>query len=321
MKTRTLGRDLQVSELGYGGMGLSGIYGAADDDASIRVLHRAIELGITLFDTANTYGDGHNERLFGRAFANRRDAVVIATKFGGGVAPSLGRPEGVRGFLEASLDKLATDHVDLYYLHRVDPTTPIEETVGAMAACVDAGLCRHIGLSEASAATIRRAHAVHPVTAVQTEYSLFQRHVEHEILPTLRELGIGFVPYSPLGRGLLGGRITSIADLPEGDWRREVPRFAEDNIAANLRLVEAVRAVATGVGATPAQVALAWLLGQGNDIVPIPGTRRIEGLEENTAAAAVTLGPAEMAALAAAMDGFRVQGERLPAAPLARTQE
>jgi aryl-alcohol dehydrogenase-like predicted oxidoreductase len=295
---------LEVSRLGLGCMGMSAFYtgAAADDAASIRTLHRAIDVGVTLFDTAEIYGPYTNEELLGRAFAGRRDEVVIATKFGNRATPDGGRvidgsPENVRRSIEGSLKRLGTDHVDLYYQHRIDPKTPIEDTVGALAELVSEGKVLHIGLSEASVDTIRRAHAVHPITALQTEYSLWTRDPEAEILPTLRELGIGFVPYSPLGRGFLTGEIRSVASLDESDFRRNNPRFAEGNLESNIRIVEEVDAVAAEVGATSAQVALAWLLAQGDDIVPIPGTKRAERLEENVGAAAVVLTPEQLARL------------------------
>src|SRR5713101_1909053 len=292
---RELGRSgLAVSAVGFGAMSLAGVYGPADDAESAKTLRRAIDLGVKLFDTADIYGDGRSERLLGQAIEGRRNEVVVATKFGGGFNPDgsaggLGRPEKVRPALEASLRRLGTDHVDLYYLHRVDPTTPIEETVGAMAELVDHGLIRHIGLSEASPATLRRAHAVHPVTALQTEYSLFTREPEAEILPTCRELGIGFVPYSPIGRGFLAGRFKTFDDLPEGDWRRNNPRFQGANFTKNLDLVARVEQLAREKGCTPSQLALAWLLAQGEDIVPIPGTKRRRYVEENVGAVSVKL--------------------------------
>ena len=259
------------------------------------MIHRALDLGVTFLDTADMYGPFTNEQLVGRAIAGRRDEVVLATKFGNQRNPDgswvrvNGTPEYVHEACDASLQRLGVDHLDLYYQHRVDRTVPIEETVGAMAELVAAGKVRHLGLSEAAPATIRRAHAVHPITALQTEYSLWTRDVESEILPTLRELGIGLVPYSPLGRGFLTGAITSVADLSEDDFRRQGPHFAEDALAANLAIVDAVRAVADAKRATPGQVALAWLLAQGDDVVPIPGTKRVRYLEENAAAAAVEL--------------------------------
>jgi aryl-alcohol dehydrogenase-like predicted oxidoreductase len=271
-------------------MGMSEFYGGADEDEAIRTIHRALELGITFLDTADMYGPFTNEKLVGRAIADRRDAVVLATKFGnvrgenGERLGVNGSPEYVRSACDASLQRLGVDHIDLYYQHRVDQTVPIEETVGAMAELVHQGKVRHLGLSEAAPATIRRAHAVHPITALQTEYSLWTRDPEAEILPTVRELGIGFVPYSPLGRGFLTGRFQRTEDLAEDDFRRAHPRFQGENLRRNLELVERVRAIAEEKGATAGQLALAWVLRQGDDIVPIPGTKRVRYLEENAGA-------------------------------------
>ena len=298
---------LDVSRLGLGAMGMSAYYtGASVDDAeSVRTIRRALDLGITLIDTAEVYGPYVNEELVGRAIAGRRDEAVLATKFGlishrdGDTPGRDSTPENIRAALDGSLRRLGTDHVDLYYQHRVDPATPIEDTVGALAELVKAGKIRHIGLSEAAPATIRRAHAVHPVTALQTEYSLWTRDPEDQILPLVRELGIGFVAYSPLGRGFLTGQIRSTDQLDASDFRSSNPRFAQDNLAQNLRIVTEVEAVAAEVGATPAQVALAWLLAQGDDIVPIPGTKRISRLEENTAATDVVLSRDQLARLGA----------------------
>jgi aryl-alcohol dehydrogenase-like predicted oxidoreductase len=298
---------LEVSRIGLGTMGMSAYYtGASVDDAeSIRVIHRALELGITFIDTAEVYGPYVNEELVGRAIAGRRDEVVLATKFGlishrDGDKPGRdSSPASIRLAVEGSLKRLGTDHIDLYYQHRVDPAAPIEETIGALRGLVEAGKIRHIGLSEAAPATIRRAHAVHPVTALQTEYSLWTRDPEEEILPLLRELGIGFVAYSPLGRGFLTGQIRSTDHLDASDFRASNPRFAKDNLEQNLRIVAEIEAVAAEAGATPAQVALAWLLAQGDDIVPIPGTKRVARLEENAAAADLVLTPDQLARLSA----------------------
>jgi aryl-alcohol dehydrogenase-like predicted oxidoreductase len=292
MKHISLG-GLDVSRLGLGCMGMSAFYtGASVDDAeSIRTIHRALELGITFIDTAEIYGPYTNEELVGRALAGRRDQVVLATKFGlishrqgeGGRTLD-SSPENIRAAVEGSLERLGTDHIDLYYQHRVDPNTPIEETVGALSTLVEEGKIKHIGLSEAGPETIRRAHAVHPITALQTEYSLWTRDPEAEILPLVRELGIGFVPYSPLGRGFLTGQLRSTDQLDAEDFRNANPRFVGQNLEQNLRIVDEVEAVAKEAGATPAQVALAWLLAQGDDVAPIPGTKRISRLEENAAA-------------------------------------
>ncbi len=293
--------DLDVARIGLGAMTMSGVYGTdgLDESESIRTLHRAIDLGVTLIDTAEIYGPYTNEELVGRALKGRRDQVVLATKFGwishsgGGPGALDSSPANIRTAVEGSLKRLGTDHIDLYYQHRVDPNTPIEETVGAMAELVAEGKIRHIGLSEAGPDTIRRAHAVHPVTALQSEYSLWTRNPEAKVLPVLRELNIGFVPYSPLGHGFLTGQIRSMDDFDDA-WRRNNPRFTPENLRQNLRLVDEVEAVATEAGATPAQVALAWLLAQGDFIAPIPGTKRVSRVEENTAADAVVLTPAQI---------------------------
>jgi aryl-alcohol dehydrogenase-like predicted oxidoreductase len=297
MKHVSLG-GLDVSRIGLGAMTMSGVYttGASTDDAeSIRTIHRALDLGVTHIDTAEIYGPFHSEELVGRAIKDRRDQVVVATKFGlvshsgGGPGVIDSSPANIRAAVEGSLKRLGTDHIDLYYQHRVDPNTPIEETVGALAELVAEGKVRHIGLSEAGYDTIRRAHAVHPVAALQTEYSLWTRDPEAELLPLLRELRIGFVPYSPLGHGFLTGQIRSVADFADDDWRKTNPRFTGENFQRNLRIVDEVEAVATEAGATPAQIALAWLLARGDDIAPIPGTKRVARVEENTAADRIEL--------------------------------
>src|SRR6266508_1905352 len=297
MKHVTLG-GLDVSRIGLGAMTMAGIYtsgGGLDDAESIRSIHRALDLGVTHIDTAEVYGPLHSEELVGQAIKDRRAQVVVATKFGvishTGRAPGIpdSTPANIRTAIEGSLQRLGTDHIDLYYQHRVDPETPIEDTVGALAELIAEGKVRHIGLSEAAPATIRRAHAVHPIAALQTEYSLWTRDPEAELLPLLRQLGIGFVPYSPLGHGFLTGQIRTVEDIPDDDWRKTNPRFIGENCQHNLRIVDEVQAVAAEAGATPAQIALAWLLGQGEDIAPIPGTRRVARVEENTAADGIVL--------------------------------
>ena len=318
--TRTLGTaaPLTVSTLGLGCMGMSEFYGTGDEQQGIDTIRRALDLGVTFLDTADMYGPFTNERLVGKAIAGRRDEVQLATKFGnerredGSWVGINGRPDYVRAACDASLQRLGVDHLDLYYQHRVDKSVPIEETVGAMKELVEAGKVRHLGLSEASAKNIRRAHEVHPITALQTEYSLFTRDLEDEILPTLRELGIGLVPYSPLGRGLLTGAITTPDDLAANDSRRSpyFPRFSGDALDSNLALVAKVRELAEEKGATPGQLALAWVLAQGDDVVPIPGTKRVTYLEENVGAAAVTLTDADLAALEQAVPRGAVAGER-----------
>ncbi len=317
MERRRLGRQgLVVSALGLGCMGMSEFYGARDEQESVATIQRAIELGVTFLDTADMYGPFTNEKLVGRAIEGRRDGVVLATKFGvrrgedGSRLGISGRPEYVRRACEASLQRLGVETIDLYYLHRVDPETPIEETVGAMAALVKEGKVRHIGLSEASPATLRRAHAVHPLSALQTEYSLWSREPEREILPACRELGIGFVAYSPLGRGFLTGRIQSPEDLEPEDFRRSSPRFMGQNFARNLELVRRVRELAEGKGVSPAQLAIAWLLHRGPDVVPIPGTKRRSYLEENVGAAGVQLSQAELAELDQAFPPEAAAGDR-----------
>jgi len=302
MERRTLGAGLEVSEQGLGCMGMSAFYGSTDEAESVATIHRALELGITFLDTAQIYGQGANEELVGRAVRGRRDGVEIATKFMGTVSPDgtrriVGTAAFVRESIDGSLARLGVDHVDLYYQHRVDPDTPIEETVGAMAELVAAGKVRHLGLSEASAETIRRAHAVHPLTALQSEYSLWTRDPEGGVLDTCRELGIGFVAYSPLGRGFLAGRFTSPDELADDDFRRANPRFTGENLARNLRLADRVRELAAAKGVTPAQLALAWVLSRGPDVVPIPGTKRRAYLEENARAGSVELTADDIALL------------------------
>ncbi|WP_182524360.1 aldo/keto reductase [Nocardioides dongkuii] len=320
LQQRTLGTafPLAVSALGLGCMGMSEFYGRSDEDEAIATIHRALDLGVTFLDTADMYGPFTNEQLVGKAVAGRREDVVLATKFGNERLPDgtrvgvNGRPEYVHRACDASLQRLGVDHVDLYYQHRVDKTVPIEETVGAMAELVAAGKVRHLGLSEASAATVRRAHATHPITALQSEYSLFTRDLEDEVLPTLRELGIGLVPYSPLGRGILTGAITAESDLDENDSRRSAyfPRLNGEGLRANLVLVDRVRALAEQKGCTPGQLALAWVLAQGEDVAPIPGTKRVRYLEENVGAADVELTPDDLSALDEAVPRDAVVGER-----------
>ena len=316
MQTRTLGRSgLTVSALGLGCMGMSEFYGAGDDDESIAVIHRAIELGANFLDTADVYGPHTNERLVGRAIADRRDQVVLATKFGSVRDPANPSYRGVNGkadyvkeACDASLQRLGVDHIDLYYQHRVDTDTPIEETVGAMAELVQAGKVRYLGLSEAAPETLRRANAVHQITALQTEYSLWAREPDEEILPTCRELGIGFVAYAPLGRGFLTGQIKSVDDLAEDDFRRGDPRFQGENLQHNLDLVAKVQELAAAKGVSPAQLALAWVLAQGDDIVSIPGTKRRARLEENLGALDVQLSADELAQIDEAVPA--VSGQR-----------
>ncbi|HRR26851.1 MAG TPA: aldo/keto reductase [Acidobacteriota bacterium] len=320
MQKRKLGRQgLEVSAIGLGCMGMSEFYGPGDEAESIATIHRALELGITLLDTADMYGPFTNEKLVGKAIRGRRDQVVLATKFGN-VRGENGEYLGIRGDREyvhsacdASLRRLGVDYIDLYYQHRVDPKVPIEETIGAMAELVQAGKVRFLGMSEAAPATIRRAHSVHPVTALQTEYSLWSRDVEDEVLPTVRELGIGFVAYSPLGRGFLTGKIKRIEDLPEDDYRRHSPRFQGENFQRNLDLVAAVERMAARKGCTPAQLALAWVLAQGEDVVPIPGTKRRERLEENVKALEVRLSREDLEYLDRVLPPGAAAGERYPA--------
>jgi len=315
---RKLGRQgLEVSALGLGCMGMSQSYGVPNDEESIATIHRALDLGVTFFDTAEVYGPFHNEELLGRALKGRRDRVVIATKFGFRIenGKNVGlnsRPEHIREVVEASLRRLGTDYIDLLYQHRVDPAVPIEEVVGAMAELVRQGKVRYLGLSEAGENTIRRAHAVHPISALQSEYSLWERNLEPRIIPALRELGIGLVPFSPLGRGFLTGTAKRAEEYPEGDFRRGDPRYQGANFDANMRAASAVRELAAQKGATPGQIALAWLLHKGDDIVPIPGTKRRTYLEENLGAAALTLSAVEMATLDAALPPGTVAGPRYP---------
>ncbi|WET80457.1 aldo/keto reductase [Amycolatopsis sp. QT-25] len=323
LPTRGLG-TLEVGAQGLGCMGMSEFYGQGDDTESIATIHRALELGVTLIDTADMYGFGRNEELVGRALAGKRDQVVLATKFGIVRDEADPSKRGIRGDefyvrqqVEASLRRLNVDHIDLYYQHRVDPDVPIEETAGALSSLVEQGKIRHVGLSEAGPETIRRAHAVHPVTAVQTEWSLWSRDIENEVVPVCRELGIGLVPYSPLGRGFLTGRFKSKEDFAEGDFRQTTqPRFAEGNLERNLAMVEALRALAERKGVTAGQLALAWVQAQGEDVVPIPGTKRRKYLEENVAAVGLKLTAEDVAAIEEAVPADAVAGERYPEAAM-----
>ncbi len=319
MQRRMLGQALEVSAMGLGCMGMSEFYGAASDADSVATIHRAIDLGINFFDTADMYGPFTNERLVGRAIADRRDGVVLATKFGN-ERDDTGKYLGIRGdaayvrqACDASLERLGVDHIDLYYQHRVDTKVPIEETVGAMAELVRAGKVRHLGLSEAAPDTIRRAHAIHPITALQTEYSLWTRDVEENgVLSTVRELGIGFVAYSPLGRGFLTGQFTTFEDLPANDFRRRNPRFQGENFAKNLDLVAEVEQLAKDKGVTAAQLALAWVMSRGDDVVPIPGTKRVKYLEDNAKAAGVELSRVELERLDGVFPVGAAMGTRYP---------
>jgi aryl-alcohol dehydrogenase-like predicted oxidoreductase len=323
MKTRKLG-SLEVSEIGLGCMGMSAFYGGRDDVESVATLHRALELGVTFWDTADAYGPHTNERLVGSVLKGKRDQVTLATKFGIKLDPAnpaaraiSGAPDYVRAACDASLERLGVDHIDLYYQHRVDPSVPIEDTIGAMADLVKAGKIRHIGMSEASSETLRRAAKVHPITALQSEYSLWTRDPEDDVLATCRELGIGFVAYSPLGRGFLTGRYRSIEDFDADDYRRHSPRFQGDNFAANLKLVDHIKALASERGCTASQLALAWVMARGDDIVPIPGTKQRARLEENAAAAEFVLTPAELAKIDAIAPKDVAAGARYPASFMA----
>jgi aryl-alcohol dehydrogenase-like predicted oxidoreductase len=324
MDRRKLGsQGLEVSAQGLGCMGMSWAYGPGDEESGLATIHRALELGITFLDTAEAYGPYKNEQLVGRAIAGRRDEFEIATKFGFALDPNNpynrgtdGTPENARRVCEASLRRLGVDHIDLYYQHRVDPGVPIEETVGAMGELVSEGKVRYLGLSEASSETISRAHATHPITALQSEYSLWTRDPEDDVLETLRELGIGFVAYSPLGRGFLTGQIRSLDDLPQDDWRRTNPRFQEDALQANLRLADVVTETAERLGTTPAQLAIAWVLAKGEDIVPIPGTKSPTRVEENAGADDVKLSAADVEELDNAISRDAVRGTRYPEATM-----
>jgi aryl-alcohol dehydrogenase-like predicted oxidoreductase len=318
LKKRTLGNSLSVSAIGLGCMGMSEFYGSHDDAQSIATIHRSLDLGCNFLDTADMYGPFTNEKLVGRAIRDRRDDVVLATKFGsmrgedGAFLGISGKADYVRKACDASLQRLGVDHIDLYYQHRVDRSTPIEETIGAMADLVRAGKVRHLGMSEAAPQTIRRAHAVHPITALQTEYSLWSRDPEDEILPTVRELGIGFVAYSPIGRGFLSGRFKTVDDFEPTDYRRHSPRFQGENFERNLDLVRRIEEIARNKGVPPAQLAIAWVLSQGNDIVPIPGSKSIGHLEENIAAADIELTPDDLAKIDEVAPKGVAVGDRYP---------
>ncbi len=318
MKSKSLAGSLEVSAIGLGCMGMSEFYGPGDDEDSIRVMHQAVEWGVRFFDTADTYGVGHNEELVGRFLKECSDTPVIATKFGivrkpGEYARGLDNsPSYMKSACEASLKRLGVDCIDLYYVHRVNPSQPIEETMEALASLVQEGKIKHIGLCEVSAQTLRKAHTVHPVTALQTEYSLWTRDVEAEILPTCRELGVGFVPYSPLGRGFLTGTYSANMEYEKGDFRSLLPRFSEENIQANLKIVEGVKAISADKGCTPAQLALAWLMAQGDDIVPIPGTRRIKYLSDNIGSVDVALTEEDFVRIEKVLQDNPIVGERYP---------